>query len=52
MSKFCKWFYNNDFKANPGKFHFLLIPFEDRSIKMVGSTIKKKQREGIVRSEN
>ena len=48
MSNICEWFHHNGFKANPGKFHFLLSPFVDRSIKVMGSTIKP----NIIRSKN
>ena len=40
MSKICEWFHHNSFKANPGKFYFLLSPFVGRPIKIMGSTIK------------
>ena len=44
MSKICEWFHHNSFKANPGKFHFLLSPFIDRPIKILGSTMKAIKR--------
>ena len=43
MSKICEWFHHNGFKANLGKFYFLLNPFVDRPIKIMGSTIKAKK---------
>ena len=45
MSKMCEWFQHNGFKANPGKFHFLLNPFVDRPTKILGSTIKASKKE-------
>ena len=30
MSRTCEWFDHNDFKANPGKFNFLLSTLVDR----------------------
>ena len=39
MSKICEWFHHNGFNANPGIFHFLLSPFVDRPIKIMGSTV-------------
>ena len=33
MSNICEWFHHNSFKANPGKFHFILSRFVDRPIK-------------------
>ena len=33
-------FHHNDFKANPGKYRFLLHPFVDKPIKIMGSTTK------------
>ena len=40
MSKICEWFHHNSFKANPGKFQFLLSPFIEKPIEIMGSTIK------------
>ena len=40
MSNICEWFRHNGFKANPGKFHFLLSPFVDRPIKVMEPTIR------------
>ena len=40
MSKIGEWSHLNGFKANPGKFHFLLSPFVNRPIKIIGLTIK------------
>ena len=45
MTNICEWFHRNSFKANPGKFHFLLSPFVDRPIKIMGSTIKASKEE-------
>ena len=45
MSKICEWFHYNGFKANPGKFHFLLSPFVDSPMKIMGSTIKASEEE-------
>ena len=39
---------SNGFKANPGKFHFLLGPFVDRPIKIMGSTIKASKEEALL----
>ena len=47
-SKICEWFHHNSFKANPGKFHFLLSPFIDRPIKILGSTIKASKEEVLL----
>ena len=44
----CEWFHHNGFKANPGKFHFLLGPFVDRPIKIMGSTIKASKEEVLL----
>ena len=48
MSKICEWFHHNGFKANPGKFHFLLSPFVDRLIKILGSTIQASKEEVLL----
>ena len=48
MSKICELFHHNGFKANPGKFHFLIIPFVDRPIEIMGSTIKTSKDEGLL----
>ena len=40
MSKIFELLHHKGFKANPGKFHFLLSQFVDRPIKILGSTIK------------
>ena len=48
MFKICEWFHHNDFKANPGKFHFLLSLFVDRPIKIMGSTIKASKEEVLL----
>ena len=45
MPNNCEWFHHNDFKANPGKINFLLSPFVDRAIKIIGSTIKASKDE-------
>ena len=44
--------YYNGFKANPGSVRFLLGPFVDRLIKIMGSTIKSSKGLGIIRSED
>ena len=49
MFNICEWFYHNCFKANPGKFHFLLSPFVDRPIKIMGSTIKVSKEDLLLR---
>ena len=49
MFNICEWFYHNCFKANPGKFHFLLSPFVDRPIKIMGSTIKASKEDLLLR---
>ena len=43
--------YSNGFQPNPGSVHFLLGPFVDRLIKIMGSTIKSSKGLGIIRSE-
>ena len=48
MSKICEWFHHNSFKANSGKFHFLLSLFVDRPIKIMGSTIKTCKKEVLL----
>ena len=48
MSNTCEWFHHNGFKANQEKFHFLLSPFADRPIKIVGSTIKASKKEVLL----
>ena len=48
MSKICEWFHHNGFKANPEKCHFLLSSFVDRSIKIIGSTIKASKKEVLL----
>ena len=40
MSKICKWFHHNGFKADPVKFHFLIRLLVDRSVIVLGSTTK------------
>ena len=45
MTNICEWFHHNGFKVNHGKFHFLLSPFVDRPIKIMGSTIKASKDE-------
>ena len=45
MPNNCEWFHHNDSIANPGKFNFLLNPFVDRAIKIIGSTIKASKEE-------
>ena len=40
--------FQNDFKTNPGKFHFLLGPFVDRPIKIIGPTIKASRQEVLL----
>ena len=37
MSEICEWFHDNGFKANPGKFQFLLSPFVDRPTRIYKS---------------
>ena len=48
LSNICEWFLHNGFKANPGKFHFLLSRFVDRPIKLMGSTIKASKEEVLL----
>ena len=48
MSNICEWFHHNSFKANPGKLHFLLRPFVDRPIKIMGSIIKASKEEVLL----
>ena len=48
MSKMCEWLHHNGFKANLGKFYFLLNPFVDRPIKIMVSTIKAKKEEVLL----
>ena len=48
MPKICEWFHHNGFKANPGKFYFLLSPFVDWPIKILGSTIKASKEEVLI----
>ena len=48
MSNICEWFHHNGFKANPGKFHFLLSPFVERPVKIMGSTIKASKEEVLL----
>ena len=48
MSKICEWFHHNGSKTNPGKFHFLLSPFVDKPIKILGSTIKASKEKVLV----
>ena len=48
MSKTCTWFHHNGFKANPGKFNFILSPFVDRPIKILGSTIKASKEDVLL----
>ena len=48
MSNICECFHHNGFKANPGKFHFLLSPFANRPIKIMGSTIKASKEEVLL----
>ena len=40
MSKICKWFHQNGFKADPVKFHFLIRLLVDRPVVVLGSTTK------------
>ena len=49
MSKIFEWLHHNGFKANPGKFLFLINPFVDRPIKILGSTIKASTEEVLLR---
>ena len=48
ISNICEWFHHNGFKANPGKFHFLLSPFVERPVKIMGSTIKASKEEVLL----
>ena len=48
MSNICEWFHHNGFNANPGKFYFLLSPFADRPIKIMGSTKKARKEEVLL----
>ena len=48
MRKTCEWFHHNDFKANPGKYHFLLSPLVDTPIKIMESTIKASKEEVLL----
>ena len=48
MSNICECFHHNVFKANPGKYHFLLSPFANRPIKIMGSTIKASKEEVLL----
>ena len=48
MSEICECFHHNTFKANPGKFHFLLSPFVGRPIKIMESTIKASKEEVLL----
>ena len=48
MSNICEWFHHNCFNTNSGKFHFLLSPFVDRPIKIMGSTIKANKEEVLL----
>ena len=48
MSNIFEWFHHNGFKANPAKFHFLLSPFIERSIKIMGSTTKTSKEEVLL----
>ena len=48
MSNICEWFHNNIFSTSPGKFHFLLSPFVDRPIKIMGSAIKANKEEVLL----
>lgn len=48
MYKLCVWLHHNGFKANLGKFYFLLNPFVDRPIKIMVSTIKAKKEEALL----
>ena len=48
MSNICELFHHNGFKVNPGKFHFLISPFVDRTIKIMGSTIKTSKEEVLL----
>ena len=41
MTNICEWLHHNGFKVN----HFLLSPFVDRPIKIMGSTIKASKDE-------
>ena len=45
MSKICEWFHHNSFKVNSGKFQFLLNPFIEKPIEIMGSTIKARKEE-------
>ena len=48
MSNIFEWFHYNVFKANPGKFHFLLSPFVDRPVKTIGFIIKASKEEVLL----
>ena len=48
MPNIFEWFHHNGFKANPGKCHFLLSPFVDRPMKIIGSTIKASKEEVLL----
>ena len=48
ISNICEWFHHNGFKANPGIFHFLLSPFVERPVKIMGSTIKASKEEVLL----
>ena len=44
MTNICEWLHHNGFKVN----HFLLSPFVDRPIKIMGSTIKASKEEVLL----
>ena len=48
MRKTCEWFHDNDCKANPEKFSFLLSTLVDIPIKTMGSTIKRSKGEVLI----
>ena len=48
MRKTCEWFHDNDCKANPEKFSFLLSTLVDIPIKIMGSTIKRSKGEVLI----
>ena len=48
MPNICEWFHHNGFKGNPGKFNFLLSPFVDRAMEIMGSITKVSKEEVLL----
>ena len=49
LSDITQWFMNINLKANAGKFHLFLSPYEDKTIKVENYVIKSRGVEELIR---